>query len=51
MTGGTYSQVCGRAVGYNLGTTDALRSSFENIDGPYLDGMSITHGLPRQHIC
>ena len=47
----SYSQVCGRIVGYQYGTPDAVHPSTQNIDSVYLDGVSITHGgSPRQHI-
>ena len=44
-----YSKVCGMAVGYQSGTTDAFASS-QLINGPYVDGVSITYGTPRKHI-
>lgn len=43
-----YSRVCGRVIGYQEGSTDGISST--NIDGPYVDGVSITHGSPRSHI-
>ena len=52
----TYNQVCGRMVGYQLSAPDAFRSyyrrSVTTIEGPYLDGVSLTHGRAgsRQHI-
>ena len=51
-----YQQVCGRVRGYQFGSPDAfncndLRSCPTNIDVPYVDGVSITHGAsPREHI-
>ena len=48
-----YSKVCGRVVGYQLGSPDAFyRSKNVSIDyfAGYMDGVSITHGLPRNHI-
>ena len=39
-----YSNVCGRVIGYQYGTTDAFS------DPRYVDGVSLTHGNPRQHI-
>ena len=59
-----YSQVCGKVVGYQHGTPDALypgRYQLEsygsvidthhnNINSYYVDGISLTHGSPRQHI-
>ena len=54
-TGGPYSQVCGRIIGYQKGSPDAFYNAsgyYENINGPYIDGVSLTHGAPnkRQHI-
>ena len=54
--GKEYSQVCGRMVGYQLSAPDAFRPYIEGsvttIEGPYLDGISLTHGIAgsRQHI-
>jgi len=45
-----YDQVCGRIIGYQLSTPDAFRDSSRSIDSNYLDGVSVTHGSPRQHI-
>ena len=47
-----YDQVCGRIIGYQIGTPDAFHSSsvFRPIDTFYVDGISLTHGFPRQHI-
>ena len=36
--GVSYQHVCGRARGYQKGSTDAFRDSY------YVDGLSITHG-------
>ena len=53
VDGNTYSQVCGRITGYQYGSPDASHwrdgADYE-IDEPYLDGVSITHSRPRQHI-
>ena len=46
----SYSQVCGRVIGYQQGSTDGIASQSNGIDGPYVDGVSITRGYPRQHI-
>ena len=52
--GFSYSKVCGRAYGYNKDTPDAFYRHHNcpscTIDKPYVDGLSITHGSPRQHI-
>ena len=47
-----YSEVCGRVVGYQYASTDSYQLSAvkKDIDKPYIDGVSITHGSPRQHI-
>ena len=48
-----YRQVCGRVRGYQFGSPDAFnyQSPSTNIDSPYVDGVSITHGAsPRKHI-
>ena len=51
-----YQQVCGRVRGYQFGSPDAFncndyRSCPTNINIPYVDGVSITHGRnPREHI-
>ena len=46
--------MCGRAIGYQDGTGDAF-NSFGRLppsspDDNYVDGVSMTHGLPRTHI-
>ena len=49
--GNSYSQVCGRVIGYQYCSTDAFGHSIENdIEVFYVDGVSITHGSPRQHV-
>ena len=56
-TGGyVYDEVCGRVKGYQFASPDTSagphnpQAPEEDINGPYLDGVSITHGTPRQHI-
>ena len=46
-----YTKVCGRAIGYQYGNTNAFveKTTF-TFDQTYVDGLSITHGSPRQHI-
>ncbi len=50
--GVSYQKVCGRIIGYQYDSTDAFgQRGTTTIDGNYVDGISITHGLnPRQHI-
>ena len=45
-----YSEVCGRVVGYQYGSPDALNTKTNNIDSYYVDGVSITQGNPRKHV-
>jgi hypothetical protein len=45
-----YSKVCGRVIAYQRGTTDAFEIGIGNINSHYVDGVSLTHGNPRQHI-
>ena len=51
---GAYNKVCGRIKGYQYGETHAFQASYRRIvttiDEPYIDGVSLTHGSPRQHI-
>ena len=50
----SYSKVCGQVYGYNKDSTDGFyRHSYCpdcTIEKQYVDGVSITHGHPRQHI-
>ena len=50
----SYSQVCGRIVGYQFGHPQAFVNEYtghpQTIDGAYVDGVSLTYGNPRQHI-
>ena len=50
-TGGyEYTEVCGRITGYQYASPDGLAVPGTDIDTAYVDGVSITHGSPRQHI-
>ena len=50
VSGGEYSRVCGRVVGFRNDLTEAFYRK-KTIDRSYADGVSITHGSsPRQHI-
>jgi hypothetical protein len=45
----SYSQVCGRIIGRRVDSLDAFISS--NFSAPvYVDGISLTHGDPKEHI-
>ena len=52
----SYQHICGKVVGYQKGTPDGY-SAFgyttypsKAIDGPYVDGVSLTYGTPRKHL-
>ena len=49
-----FTEVCGRAIGYQHHTPDAFaafRKMGRGINDPYVDGLSITYGSsPRQHL-
>ena len=48
-----YNRVCGRITGYQFYTTDAFRPFIDSggsIDSAFVDGIVLTHGLPRTHI-
>ena len=52
--GGEYNRICGRIRGYQYATPDAFANYHHRlvttIDGAYIDGVSVTHGTPRNHI-
>ena len=54
VSGGKYSRVCGRIRAYQWGATVGFFSYHKRfattIDGPYVCGVSVTHGTPRHHI-
>ena len=45
-----YSEVCGRVTGYQYFSTDAFEIPNVGINSHYVDGVSLTHGSPREHI-
>ena len=48
---GDYTRVCGRIIGYQNEDIEAFYPYTEpTIDGFYVQGVSLTHGSPRQHI-
>ena len=50
--GTSYQRVCGRARGYQKGTTDGYygyHQAGQNMNGYFTDGLIITHQSPRQH--
>ena len=53
LSSGNYSKVCGRVRGYQYKTMNAFNAyAFvsRNINGYYVDGISITQGKPRKHL-
>ena len=47
----SYSRVCGEVKGIGIDTPNGFRHQTDLIDENYVDGISITHGLPnREHI-
>lgn len=49
--GQSYSKVCGRITGYQVGPTTAFYGGSNDIDSRYMCGVSLTYGSsPRQHI-
>jgi hypothetical protein len=46
-----FIRVCSRAIGFQVGSPDGFfQFSARSLDQGYMDGVSITHGQPRQHI-
>ena len=54
VRGGEYTRLCGRIRGYQWGSLDGFANyhyrPVTTIDGAYVDGVSVTHGTPRNHI-
>ena len=54
VSGGPYSQVCGRIRAYQWGISDAFwgynNGGQTTIDSAYVDGAVVMYGSPRQHI-
>ena len=51
-SGVSYSQVCGKVLGYPYNSLDSFNPDNKNIEDKYFDGISITYGPAgsRQHI-
>jgi hypothetical protein len=45
-----YQRVCGQIIGYQIGSTDVFGDLLLSINEPYVDGVSVTYGVPRRHI-
>ena len=54
VRGGEYTRICGRIRAYQWGHPEAFApyhyGQFTTIDSAYIDGVSVTHGIPRNHI-
>ena len=54
VSGGDYSSVCGSIIAYQYGQIDGFELYHDGrattIEQPYVCGVSLTHGSPRQHI-
>ena len=53
VSGGEYSQVCGRIKAYQFGATSGFwgyTEGYNTIDDAYFSGVAVMHGSPRQHI-
>lgn len=48
-SGINYNKVCGRVTGLQIGSADVFEGP-TSINEPYVDGVSLTYGSPRQHI-
>ena len=47
----SYSEICGRITAFTSGSPEGfMRTENTDINGTYVDGVSLTHGAPRQHI-
>ena len=51
----SYLNVCGRITAYQVGSTNAFHNYYEHqstttINSTYVDGVSLTYGIPREHI-
>ena len=50
-SGVEYTKVCGKILAYQFSTPDAFFTGTDDIDGSYVDGVSLTYGnTPRNHI-
>ena len=45
-----YTEVCGMVEAYQYGSMDAFSTSSTSINSVHLEGISITHKSPRQHL-
>ena len=51
VNGQSYTEIRGRVIGYQYASTDGFDPGNTDIDGVYVDGVSISHGNnPRKHV-
>ena len=54
VRGGEYTRICGRIRAYQWGSPNGFHNyhtgTVTTIDGAYVEGVSVTHGTPRNHI-
>ena len=50
MKGVSYEHICGQAKAYQKGNPNSFQANNPSVDGPYVDGISITIGSPRKHV-
>ena len=50
MKGVSYEHICGQAKAYQKGNPNAFQANNPSVDSPYVDGISITIGSPRNHV-
>ena len=54
VTGGEYNKICGKIRAYQYASPDGFQrfpsTLVATIDNAYVDGVSVTHGTPRNHI-
>ena len=50
VSGGEYSQVCGKIRAYQWGYTLGFYLAYYSINEAYFSGVAVMHGSPRQHI-
>ena len=45
-----YNKVCGKIIGYQMGSPESFLDFGQSINSIYVDRVSIAHGPPCQHI-
>jgi hypothetical protein len=50
VAGSAYNHVCGYLTALSERTVDGFHTGLDDINGAYIDGVSVTRGRPREHI-